>query len=80
MLRLENVTKHYKDFTLNCSMEVKAGTVTGLIGANGAGKSTLLRMISGVLKADHGQILIDDENIFDFVFIFALRQIKSILY
>ena len=34
---------------LNCSMEVKEGTVTGLIGANGAGKSTLLRVLLGEL-------------------------------
>ena len=48
MLRLENVEKRYKDFALDCSMEVREGCVTGLIGANGAGKSTTFRAILGL--------------------------------
>lgn len=56
MLRLENVTKKYKDFTLNCSMEVKAGAVTGLIGANGAGKSTTFKAILGLIHIEDGEI------------------------
>lgn len=32
MLRLENVKKHYGEFSLECSLEVQAGCVTGLIG------------------------------------------------
>ena len=58
MLRLENVTKQYKDFTLNCSMEVKAGTVTGLIGANGAGKSTTFKAILGLIHTEGGEITV----------------------
>lgn len=58
MLRLENVTKQYKDFTLNCSMEVKAGAVTGLIGANGAGKSTTFKAILGLIHTDGGEITV----------------------
>lgn len=56
MLRLENVIKQYKDFTLNCSMEVKAGSVTGLIGANGAGKSTTFKAILGLIHTEEGEI------------------------
>jgi len=58
MLRLENVTKQYKDFTLNCSMELKPGTVTGLIGANGAGKSTTFKAILGLIHTDDGEITV----------------------
>lgn len=58
MLRLENVTKQYKDFTLNCSMVVKAGTVTGLIGANGAGKSTTFKAILGLINTEGGEITV----------------------
>ena len=39
----------------------------GLIGTNGAGKSTVLRMISGVIKPDEGEILIDGIVSFDHV-------------
>ena len=58
MLRLENVTKKYKEFTLNCSMEVKTGMVTGLIGANGAGKSTTFKAILGLIHTDGGEITV----------------------
>ena len=37
MLKLEQVKKQYKNFTLDCSLEVRPGCITGLIGQNGAG-------------------------------------------
>lgn len=45
MLKLTNVTKRYDQFTLNCSLDVQPGCVTGLIGQNGAGKSTTFKAI-----------------------------------
>jgi branched-chain amino acid transport system permease protein len=45
------------------SMAVRAGAVTGLIGANGAGKSTLVNLISGVEALDGGSIHLADEDI-----------------
>lgn len=58
MLRLENVKKQYKEFTLDCSMEVKSGAVTGLIGTNGAGKSTTFKAILGLIHTDDGEITV----------------------
>lgn len=52
MLKLENVKKQYKDFTLDCSLQVKEGCITGLIGANGAGKSTTFKAILGLIHMD----------------------------
>ncbi|MBX6371908.1 MAG: ATP-binding cassette domain-containing protein [Acidothermus sp.] len=37
---------------------VRAGTVTGLVGANGAGKTTLLRLITGLLEKDGGELFV----------------------
>lgn len=56
MLRLEHVTKHYKGFDLDCSMEVRPGCVTGLIGKNGAGKSTTFKAILGLIRPEGGSI------------------------
>ena len=56
MLILDKVKKQYEGFELNCSMEVPAGCVTGLIGKNGAGKSTTFKMILGLLYPDSGTI------------------------
>ena len=58
MLRLEHVTKHYKGFDLDCSMEVRLGCVTGLIGKNGAGKSTTFKAILGLISPEGGSIQI----------------------
>lgn len=56
ILRLENVQKKYKDFNLDCSLQVAEGCVTGLIGANGAGKSTTFKAILGLIRTDGGTI------------------------
>ena len=49
MLKMEHVRKNYKSFSLDCSLEVKSGYVTGLIGKNGAGKSTIFKIILGLI-------------------------------
>lgn len=56
LVKLEDVRKQYKDFELNCSLEVPEGFVTGLIGPNGAGKSTAFKAILGLIKTDGGKI------------------------
>lgn len=56
MIRLEKVKKQYKDFELNCSLEVKPGRITGLVGQNGSGKSTTFKAILGLIRIDGGQI------------------------
>ena len=42
----------------NVSFEITSGEIVSLVGHNGAGKTTLLKMISGILKADSGQLTI----------------------
>ena len=56
MIKLEHVRKDYKNFTLDCSLEVKPGCVTGLIGQNGAGKSTTFKSILGLIRIDGGTV------------------------
>lgn len=47
LLDLKNVRKQYANFSLECSMQVKRGSITGLIGANGAGKDDHFQSITG---------------------------------
>lgn len=56
MLKLDNVQKRYKNFNLNCSLQVREGCITGIIGANGAGKSTTFKAILGLIRTDGGKI------------------------
>jgi branched-chain amino acid transport system ATP-binding protein len=45
------------------SLEVKEGTIVALLGANGAGKSTLLKTISGINRANKGEILFSGKSV-----------------
>lgn len=56
MLKLENVKKNYDRFTLECSLEVLPGRITGLVGQNGAGKSTTFKAVLGLIRTDGGKI------------------------
>ena len=56
LLKLEHVKKEYDSFKLDCSLEVKKGQVTGLVGSNGAGKSTTFKSILGLIFPDGGSI------------------------
>ena len=66
MLKIERVKKNYKNFLLDCSLEVKPGSVTGLIGQNGAGKSTTFKAILGLISIDGGNITILGKYISEF--------------
>ena len=47
----------------HCSLQVKRGSITGLIGLNGAGKSTLFNLVAGNITPDSGTILFDGQDI-----------------
>ena len=56
LLSLKNLQKNYPGFSLDVSMEIEEGQITGLIGANGAGKSTTFKVILGLVHSDAGEI------------------------
>jgi len=62
---IENVTVAYhgKVALYRASLQLKAGTICGLVGMNGAGKSTLFKAIMGFVKPASGQILINGLSI-----------------
>lgn len=60
-LEIKDVTKKYKDFTLNnISFSIPKGTVMGLIGQNGAGKTTCIKLIMNIIGKNSGSIKVFD--------------------
>ncbi len=66
LLVVENVSKHFDGVLAvdDASLSVERGSITALIGPNGAGKSTLFNVISGFVRPDRGQIMLDGRPIF----------------
>lgn len=61
MLRIENLTKKYGDFTAvdGLTLEIPSGEICAFIGHNGAGKTTTLKCAIGIHTFDEGEIYID---------------------
>ncbi len=61
ILECKNLTKSYRKgvpVLWNLNLEIPAGKIVGLLGPNGCGKSTLIKLVSGLLQADSGEILV----------------------
>lgn len=67
MLHIKNVTKKFGGFTAisDININVKKGTIFGLIGENGAGKTTLIQCITGIYKPDKGEITVNGEEVYE---------------
>lgn len=69
MIQLSNITKNYQfgDSTFqalkNVNLDVSAAEVTALKGPSGSGKSTLLNICGLIDDADHGQYLLNGEDV-----------------
>lgn len=64
MLRLNDVSYSYKGgkepSVCGVSLELDAGECVGLVGHTGSGKSTLAQIMAGLIKADSGEVWLDD--------------------
>ena len=65
IIRAKNLAKNYGETSAvkDISLTVCSGEVVGLLGPNGAGKTTCFYMIMGSIRQDHGEILLDNQNI-----------------
>jgi ABC-2 type transport system ATP-binding protein len=87
MLKMQNVKKTYKDFQLDVSLEIKSGTVVGLLGENGSGKTTVFKALLGLISIDEGSIYsVEDKNDVGVVFsdsmlsqYYTVKDISTIL-
>ena len=67
ILEINNLSKYFGGLAAvsECSLKVKKGTITGIIGPNGSGKTTLFNLIAGNLKSSAGSVIFNNENITD---------------
>jgi len=65
MIQVRELTKFYgkKAVVEDVSVNIHRGKITSFIGPNGAGKSTLLSMVSRLLDADTGEVLVDKRDV-----------------
>jgi lipopolysaccharide export system ATP-binding protein len=65
ILSAQNLSKSYGKKTVihDVSLQIKKGEAVGLLGPNGAGKTTCFYMIVGLVKADSGNIFLDDIDV-----------------
>ena len=77
MLNIYNLHKGFGDKNVlnGINLDIKEGSIFGLVGVNGSGKSTLLRCISGVYETDIGYVLLNDSDTYN-----VARTRKDIIY
>ncbi|TKI71501.1 ABC transporter ATP-binding protein [Lysinibacillus mangiferihumi] len=65
MIQVKEISKFFgkKPVIQDVSVDVAPGKITSFIGPNGAGKSTLLSMVSRLLNADTGEVLLDKSDV-----------------
>ncbi|MBG9455476.1 iron ABC transporter ATP-binding protein [Lysinibacillus sphaericus] len=65
MIQVKELSKYFgkKPVIQDVSVDVVPGKITSFIGPNGAGKSTLLSMVSRLLNADTGEVLLDKSDV-----------------
>ena len=65
MLEIQKLNKSYRRRKIidNLNMSVYKGDIYGFLGANGEGKTTTIRMITSLIKADSGDIIINGKSV-----------------
>lgn len=65
ILQVTNLSKTFGDYKAvdAVSISVEPGEIVGFLGPNGAGKTTTIKMLAGLLKPDHGNILINGTDL-----------------
>lgn len=66
-LQAFNLEKQFKKRKVvkNVSLHINKGEIVGLLGPNGAGKTTSFYMIVGLINADNGKVMLDEQDMTD---------------
>ena len=64
-LAVTGLTKHFGGLRAvnDCSFDVKAGSIVGLIGPNGSGKTTVFNLITNLIRPDAGAVYFEGRRI-----------------
>ena len=64
-LRAINLVKSYRkrQVVKKVTINVERGETVGLLGPNGAGKTTTFYMVVGLTRPEHGQVMLNDEDV-----------------
>lgn len=67
MIEIKSAVKRFGSFAAldRLSLQIAPGCIYGLVGPNGSGKSTLLRLLSGIYRADEGEVLVDGAPVWE---------------
>jgi ribose transport system ATP-binding protein len=65
VLRLRGIRKYFGSVSAleDVRLDAYAGEVHAVVGDNGAGKSTMIKIITGIHRADEGEVLVNGENL-----------------
>ena len=68
MLKVNRLSGGYgeKNIVADIDFTVKEGKMLGILGPNGSGKSTLMKLMSGILEATSGSVVIDGKDLKDY--------------
>ena len=79
LISLKKISLSFKKNHLildNISIDISKGQVIGLLGPNGAGKSSLMNLITGVIKPNYGNIIINNEDITQYPIYVRTKKFK----
>jgi len=67
MVQIENLTKKFDSFTAlnSLNLNIKKGSIYGLVGINGSGKTTAIKHLAGIYRQDNGTVSIDGMPVYD---------------
>lgn len=82
MIQFKNISKHYqlKGQTITAldqiNLEIPDGSIFGIIGYSGAGKSTLIRLINLLERPTHGQVMINQKTLLQWMRVHFVENVQ----